>query len=75
MDPSIFFEVMALERLNLKNCDLIKGDQKLVFAIINKTKCAIPNLQVFVKHGWEFSMIKRVSELDLNDIQDGPDVD
>lgn len=63
-----------LDRMHLKDGDLIKGDQKLVYAIINGTKCAINSLQVFMKHGWEFSMVKQVSELDLDDIEDGPDV-
>ena len=60
-----------MKRLNVKDGDLIKGNQKTVYVLVNGTKCAIPSLQFFINHGWDFNMVKRVSEVDLADIKDG----
>jgi hypothetical protein len=68
------FNQATLGRLGLKDGDLIKGDTKLCYAIFNHSKHAIPNLQVFMNHGWDFRNVRRISDLDMADIMDGPDV-
>jgi len=68
------FNQATLDRLGLKDGDLIKGDTKLCYAIFNHSKHAIPNLQVFMNHGWDFRNVRRISDLDMADIMDGPDV-
>jgi hypothetical protein len=53
-----------LKRLNLKEGDLIKADQKAVYLIDNSTKRLIPSLDVFLTYpDWDFSNVKKITGL------------
>ena len=62
----------------LKDGDLVRsgshGDnQKLIYLIVNGTKCAIRNGGVLVNHGWSFYDVK-VSPIELSLVPDGPNI-
>lgn len=64
--------IIVLDKLGLKDNDLIKGSAKQVYWVYNSTKHAVQSAQVFFNRGWDFSWVKKVSDLDLSVIEDGP---
>ena len=65
----------ALERLHLKEGDLIKGQNALVYLISNNAKCPINSLEIFTSYpGWDFGNVKSFTDFQISQIFDGPPV-
>lgn len=62
----------------LKEGDLVRSgnkadNQKLVYLIVNGTKCVIKHGGVLVRNGWGFGDVK-VSPVELSQVPDGPNI-
>lgn len=67
--------VTVTVELNLSDTDLVRAkNSREVYVIQNGTKCLIPNVAVFVQHGWDFDDVKVMDPLDMDEIPIGPQI-
>lgn len=63
----------VMKRLNVEENDLIRGEQKDVYVIKNHQRCPI-SIEVFRRLNYDFTYVKRMSDVSLNEIPPGPEV-
>lgn len=69
------YSTSIIEKYNLKDGDLIKGDMGMVYLINETKKHAIPSLEIFTTYwAWDFDKVIHLPEHDLEIIRSGDDV-